>query len=253
MFTVSGYCAVGAWSIKKSVEAFLNGRRTTKAEEAQGKAEQTWLTVRIAKVIRDPEVRERKGQLRRADLTRIWGELEGPVREHMVRLMNEFDLAYPAGSGDESMVVQAMPSAPAEERELKAETEPIEMVFKYPDLQRHLPPGVPAWTFAKAYRSLKPGKGPWSDVAVFEDAEFGSQATIVASDLAREVRLKVAGGYPPYFFGYLMKVLEETFRRYPGVMPEYRVPCKCKPGCKNSYLHSALLKGRGRITRGFVR
>lgn len=203
----------------------------------------TWLTSNIAGIIRDPDVRVRQGRLLNSDLQRIWGNLTPAVRDHLVRLMDEFDLAYPTDDPKETgIVVQALHPAPEEQRTFAGNGAQMEMIFRFPTLQRHLPPGVPAWAFARAHRYLAQDQGPWSDAAFFEDASTVSRAMILASDLTREVRLRVAGDYPPYFFGYLKAVLEDTFKRYPGAQPEYRLPCPCSKGCNQTYLLSTVLK-----------
>jgi hypothetical protein len=85
---------------------------------------------------------------------------------------------------------------------------------------------------------------PWRDAAFFEDRETNSQAIILASDPLQEIRLRVAADYPPFFFGRMEAILRDTFKRYPGVEPERRLPCSCQPGCPSSYKFETAVKRR---------
>jgi hypothetical protein len=69
-------------------------------------------------------------------------------------------------------------------------------------------------------------------------------ALIFASENRKEVRLRVASDYPPYFFGRMEAILRDTFRRYPGAEPERRFPCPCQTGCPTSYLFETVMKRR---------
>jgi Leucine-rich repeat (LRR) protein len=207
----------------------------------------TWVTELVAKVVRDKQVRDQGGTLDRADLQRIWGDLPGAVRDHLENLMDEFDLVYKPMAHQtvqSSIVVEALPPAPEEIRILDmASARPqAEVIYQFPKLVRHLPPGVPTWAFARSRRYMKIGTGPWRNAARFEDAETNSEAIVFSSEVDREVRLRVVADYPPYFFGLLDSILRDTFKRYPGAQPESRIPCPCRPGCKYSHPRETVLK-----------
>jgi len=116
----------------------------------------------------------------------------------------------------------------------------MEMIFRFPSLQRRLPPGIPTWGIARAHRfsTCK----PWRDAAAFEDRDTNSQALILASDIDKEIRLRVTADYPPFFFGLMEAILRDTFKRYPGAEPERRFPCSCSPSCPRSFLFETVLK-----------
>lgn len=208
-----------------------------------------WLSELIALVVRDAKVREAGGILRKKELERIWKKAKLPprVRQHLVRLMDHFDLTYDTGdSSDVGMVVESLRYANAEqavEAQLPAEQPAMEFVFRFPKLQRRLPPGVPTWAVARAHRYLDRNLegNPWRNAARFFDEDTKSSALLTASDTSKEVRLRVAGDYPPFFFGQMKAILEDTFRRYPGVEPELRVACNCRPGCPQSFLYQSVL------------
>jgi internalin A len=207
----------------------------------------TWVTELVAKVVRDKQVREQGGILTPADLDRIWGDLPDAVRDHLENLMDEYDLVYKMRihqHAESSIVVEALPPAPEEIRTLDiAGTKPqTEMIYRFPTLVRHLPPGVPTWAFARSRRYMKVGAGPWRNSAQFEDVDTNSEAILFSSEVDREVRLRVAADYPPYFLGVLDSILRDTFKRYPGAQPESRIPCPCQPGCKYSYPRDIVLK-----------
>jgi internalin A len=216
-----------------------------------------WLTELLALVVRSTRARENDGLLNVGDLNELWkaADLDPSVRAHLCRLMDQFDLTYSTvDAGEASMVVEALPYARPEDRrkvELPNNLPRMEMIFRFPTFQRHLPPGIPTWGIARAHRLARPGFGPWRDVAFFEDTETASQAVILASDATKEVRLSVAADYPPFFFGRMEAILRDTFKRYPGLPPEERLPCPCTPGCPYSYKFE-LIKKLGRQAEPYV-
>jgi internalin A len=139
-----------------------------------------WVTELIALVVRSKEVREQNGILRSAALDRLWekADLDPKVREHLVHLMDWFDLTYSTGhQTDIGIVVEALPYSTPEnlkEIELAPGRPEMEMIFRFPFLRR-LPPGIPTWGIARAHRFSK-GR-PWRDAAAFEDRETNSEAT----------------------------------------------------------------------------
>lgn len=208
------------------------------------------VTELIALVVRSEEVRRQNGILRKVDLEKLWKKagLRPGVRDYLVHLMDSFDLTYSTGHPTEiGIVVEALPySTPKDLKqiELPPDLPQTEMIFCFPSLQRHLPPGIPTWAIARAYRLSKQTR--WRDAALFEDTDMAtkSQALILASDSAKEVRLRVAADYPPFFFGRMEAILWDTFKRYPGAEPERRLPCRCRPGCPSSYLFETVMKRR---------
>ena len=217
-----------------------------------------WVTELIALVVRSKEVREQRGILRKTDLDRLWkhAKLDARVRDHLIHLMDWFDLTYSTGHATElGIVVEALPYSTLEDREkinLPAGQPKMEMIFRFPSLQRHLPPGIPTWGIARAHRYST--CTPWRDTAAFEDrdSDTKSQAIILASDSAKEVRLRVAADYPPFFFGRMEAILRDTFKRYQGAEPERRLPCTCRADCPTSYLFESVIKrrneGKGYVT-----
>jgi len=210
----------------------------------------SWLSEHIARVVRSHQARENRGVLRGADLDDLWRDanLVPEVREHLIRLMDHFDLTYTTvDAGDARIVVEALPYATPEELEkieLPSGQPRMEMIFRFPSLDRHLPPGIPTWGIARAHRLARPGLGPWRDAAFFEDAETGSRAQIRASDTAKEVRLKVTADYPPFFMGRMEAILQDTFKRYKELVPQRRLPCPCRPGCPESFLFDVVVRRR---------
>jgi internalin A len=210
-----------------------------------------WVTELIALVVRSKEVRDDHGILSNEDLEKLWesAKLQPGVQEHLVRLMDWFDLTYSTGHAKEmGIVVEALPFATPEELErisLPKDQPRTEMIFRFPSLQRRLPPGIPTWGIARAHRYSQ--CKPWRDAASFEDPDSKSRALILASETKKEVRLSVVADYPPFFFGVMQSVLLDTFRRYPGAQPERRVPCSCKPECQGTYLYEVVME---RLRRG---
>ena len=204
------------------------------------------VTELIALVVRSKEVRQHNGILRKADLDRLWKKykLQAKVRNHLIHLMDWFDLTYSTSHPTElGIVVEALPYSTPDNRkqiDLDAEKPQMEMIFRFPSLQRRLPPGIPTWGIARAHRFSK--CTPWRDAAAFEDTDTKSQALILASDTVKEIRLRVAADYPPFFLGRMEAILQDTFKRYAGAKPERHLPCPCQPGCTTSYLFEMVLK-----------
>jgi internalin A len=215
-----------------------------------------WVTELIALVVRSKVVRENHGILRKRDLDALWLEagLAPEIRKHLINLMDWFDLTYATGhESDIGIVVEALPYSTAEnlaQVELPVDRPRMEMIFRFPSLQRRLPPGVPTWGIARAHRFRKGDQ--WRDLAAFEDPETNSQALIMASDSAKEIRLTVVSDYPPGFYGRMEAILRDTFKRYPGAEPELRVPCPCEAGCGCSYRWETVLtrakSGKANVT-----
>jgi internalin A len=205
-----------------------------------------WVTEAIALVVRSQEVREDRGILRKEILTKLWKDkqLEPEVREHLIHLMDSFDLTYSTGHPtDVGIVVEALPYSTPQDLEevlLPKDQPRMEMIFRFPFLQRRLPPGIPTWGIARAHRFSQ--HKTWRDAALFQDAGSKSQALILASEPKKEIRLIVAADYPPFFFGVMESILRDTFKRYPGAQPERRLPCSCQPDCPGTYLYETALK-----------
>src|ERR1035441_6088588 len=107
----------------------------------------SWLSELIARVVHSRLARKNRGVLQRGDLDELWRDanLSSEVREHLVRLMDHFDLTYSTvDAADARIVVEALPYSTPEELELiKLPTDQakMEMIFRFPTLDRHLPPG----------------------------------------------------------------------------------------------------------------
>jgi len=162
--------------------------------------------------------------------------------------MDHFDLTYGVEDAEDArIVVEALPYVTPEELEqiaLPADRPTMELIFRFPSLDRHLPPGIPTWGIARAHRLRRPGLGPWRNAAFFEDAMTESRAQVIASDTAKEVRLKVTADYPPFFMGQMEAILRDTFRRYKELVPQRRLPCPCRPGCSESFLFDVVVGRR---------
>jgi Leucine-rich repeat (LRR) protein len=208
-----------------------------------------WVTELIGKVVRSKEVREDAGILSKDNLGEIWkqAKLTSKIEDHLINLMDWFDLTYSTGQRkDLGIVVEALPYSTPEDIErisLPKNRPRMEMIFRFPSLQRRLPPGIPTWGIARAHRFSK--CRPWRDAAAFQDADSSSEALILAVEANKEVRLSVAADYPPFFFGVLQSILQDTFRRYPGAQPERRLPCSCQADCPATYLYETVVKRWG--------
>ena len=132
-----------------------------------------WVTELIALVVRSKEGARARWDAAEDRPGQVVEEGEGvapKVRNHLISLMDWFDLTYATGQRSEpGIVVEALPySTPDDLKgiELPAGRPQMEMIFRFPSLQRHLPPGIPTWGIARAHRLAK--CTPWRDAAAFE-------------------------------------------------------------------------------------
>src|ERR1035441_9076239 len=103
-----------------------------------------WVTEAIALVVRSKEVRADGGILRKQNLAKLWQQkkLQPKVREHLIHLMDWFDLTYSTDDRtDVGIVVEALPYSSPEDLDgiaLPPDQPRMEMIYRFPSLLRHL-------------------------------------------------------------------------------------------------------------------
>src|SRR5262249_15692900 len=54
-----------------------------------------WVTSAISRVLESEQVKSEQGILERAPMEELWDNIESPLQQHFLRLMEQFDLSYP--------------------------------------------------------------------------------------------------------------------------------------------------------------
>ena len=192
-----------------------------------------WLNTCIAAILDSERVAERHGVVTRADLEREWGRIERAVRDHLLDLMERFDIGYRiTGTRDDAVaiVVDRLPYNPPEDyivdwAALKGQAGAAEMRVRY-QLGAMLPPGVPTWFIAREHR-FATGKA-WRTGALLRHDDGQHLGLVIANQTKGTVDLTVRGPWPASFLWILDSGLNLTFARYPGLKIVRLIPCPCK-------------------------
>lgn len=188
-----------------------------------------WVTEAISRVLESEEVAARDGIFSRELMNRLWRDLPPQMREHFLRLMEQFDLSYRIlEDRDKSLVIERVPyDPPAYEPRWEAhkQTAPcreIKMRFK---LDATMPAGIPTWFIARSHRFTQ--RTHWRHGALFGDGRVAANhlGLVQAYPHDRYVLLTVRGPAPQNFFALLRDGLEVTFARFPGLGISRKVPC----------------------------
>jgi internalin A len=192
-----------------------------------------WVTQSISKVLESEEVINNLGLFTRHHMNELWEDIDPPMRDHFLRLMEKFDLSYRTlENKDISLVVERLDLNPPKYEELWDEIKrrdnctEISMTFV---LDTTMPAGIPTWFIARSHRFTT--RTHWRFGALFADGpERKHLGLIQAFPHDRYLTLAVRGTTPHNFFALLLDGLEVTLKRFPGLKITRRIPC---PGHDN--------------------
>ena len=204
-----------------------------------------WVNAYISRVLDSHEVERRHGLLSREHLNTLWSDLDFGMRDHFLRMMDEYDLSYRTGSergNDVSLVVERLPwNAPAGYEDRWNLVPPggvreheIRMIYQL----NTTPPGIPTWFIARSHRFTTDTH--WRSGALLKHPDRRHRALIRADRHRNEVELAVRGPSPAAFFAVLNEGLNVTLDRYPGLSIKRMVPCSCEQGCTELYEYEDL-------------
>jgi internalin A len=188
-----------------------------------------WVTEAISRVLSDEGVKRNIGIFTRDDMERLWADIEPSLREHLLNLMEEFDLSYRTRENREiSLVVELLQLDPPDYRT------PWEAIARRPDCKEismkfdlapsNLPAGVPTWFIARQHRFTT--HTHWRHGALFADGPAREHLGLLrAYTQERYLHLAVRGPFPQTFFTLLQDGLETTLKRFPGLPIVRKVPC----------------------------
>jgi hypothetical protein len=191
-----------------------------------------WLSARIAAILDSTAVEENGGLLTGQDMASEWAGIERGTREHLLDLMERFDLCYritDRNAGAVAVVVGRLPQDRPPDLQQEWDAGPqaargMTLRMRY-RLGSRLPPGIPTWFIAREHRFAT--RLRWrAGVLLRHDAD-GHLALVTADDQAGTVDLEVRGPRPAPFFWLLEDGLAMTFARYPGLTVTRHVPCPC--------------------------
>ena len=187
-----------------------------------------WLSKRISKVMNSDEVIDGLGILTRATMDRVWCDEDQPIREHLLAMMEKFDLSYKTLDNKEvSLVVNRLTWQPPgyEDRWNGLQTaDSVSMRFELATI----PAGVPGWFIARAHR-FSTGLH-WRTGALFSDGAEDRHLALLRTDAEKkEINLCVRGVQPINFFAKLEDGLQLTFDRFQGLKIKRYVPCPGHP------------------------
>jgi Leucine-rich repeat (LRR) protein len=203
-----------------------------------------WVNAYISRVLDSDEVARRHGLLSRALLDELWADLDHGMRDHFLRMMDEYDLSYRTaseGGGDVSLVVERLPwNAPAgyEERWNLVPPGATEHEIRMTYQLNTTPPGIPTWFIARSHRFTT--NTHWRSGALLAHPDGRHRALIRADRHRNEVELAVRGPSPATFFAVLNEGLNVTLDRYPGLDIRRMVPCNCSAKCTELYQYEDL-------------
>jgi internalin A len=188
-----------------------------------------WVTEAIGHVLASNEVVEQLGIFTREHMNRLWAKLTPAMREHFLRLMEQFDLSYRIlEDKDKSLVIERVPYDPpdyATRWQSHKDCTPCREIKMRFVLDATMPAGIPTWFIARSHRfSLRTH---WRHGALFgDDVKTPVHLGLVqAMPHDRYVMLTVRGPAPQNFFALLRDGLEVTFKRFPGLGITRKVPC----------------------------
>ncbi|HVM62836.1 MAG TPA: COR domain-containing protein [Verrucomicrobiae bacterium] len=186
-----------------------------------------WVTRRVGEVLASADVQSAKGILTKACLDSIWPDLEAHVRQHLLGMMERFDLAYriPEDQEHRCLVVERLPQNPPdyEKSWASAKTQP-EVRLRY--RLRAMHPGIPTWFIARCHRFTLGLH--WLRGVLFGDHRHTPRhlALVAAKESERVVDFTVRGPQPWTFLPLLTDGFEDTvLKRYPGLEFDRIAPC----------------------------
>ncbi|MEV0457707.1 COR domain-containing protein [Catellatospora methionotrophica] len=187
-----------------------------------------WLNTHIARILDSPRVAQRRGLLTTSDMEAAWADLPRADREHMLTLMDRFDVSYRVRDGSDGalgIVVSWLPQSPPDITPVwgpsrrRPGTRELRLIYELPVM----PPGIPGWFLARSHRFATPYR--WRTGAVLRHPD-GEHLGLLRTDAHRlRIDLTVVGPMPAPFFSILDDGLNLTLDRYPGLKVTRWVPC----------------------------
>ncbi|MDC3986546.1 hypothetical protein KEG57_39085 [Polyangium jinanense] len=204
-----------------------------------------WATEAISRVLESSDVIERRGIFTHAEMDRLWSrDIPQHLQDHLLRLMEQFDLSYRTLDNREvSIVVERLShDAPPElQRQFDERLGQREVSMRF-QVDATLPAGIPTWFIARTHRFTT--RIHFRQGALFTDGPEDHLALVQAFPEGRCLHLTVRGPAPHGFFTLLRDGLEFTLKRFPGLRVERFIPCPGHDGlpCTHEFQFEQLQK-----------
>ncbi|MFN0112527.1 MAG: COR domain-containing protein [Blastocatellia bacterium] len=211
-----------------------------------------WVTKIISRVLDSKEVAENQAVLTLRQRDILWPDIEPPLRDHLLKLMDEFDLSYEVKDDNakrnsetraKSLVVELLPQDENRNYHALWDAMPAEPEISMKlQLDRIPPAGIPTWFIAQQHRYTT--MIHWRLGALFADPPNKPRhlALLKASPTMETVTLAVRGPFPIDMFSRLKDGLLKTFDRFPGMGFTILIPCKCSKGCQKEWPYEELME-----------
>ncbi|MEU7827318.1 leucine-rich repeat domain-containing protein, partial [Catellatospora sp. NPDC049133] len=204
-----------------------------------------WLNVHIASILDNPGVANRHGLLTADDMADAWPNLPRAEREHLLNLMDRFDVSYrirDGHAGAKGIVVSWLPQAPPDiSPAWPTDGNEIRLAYQLPVL----PPGVPGWFLARSHRFATEYR--WRTGALLRHPDGEHTGLLRTDTQRRRIELTVRGPMPAPFFAVLDDGLNLTLDRYPGLKVTRWVPCRGHGPCDEEFNYDKVFD---RVRRG---
>lgn len=189
-----------------------------------------WVTRHVGTVLASPRVQNANGILTNSDLDELWPDVDNHVRQHLLGMLDRFDLAYriPDDAENRCLVVERLSQDPPEyeNRWSQSDGQPeVRLCYRLKSMH----PGIPTWFIARCHRFTLGLH--WVRGVLFGDNRQSPRhmALITASEADRSITFCVRGPQPWSFLPLLTDGFEDTIRsRYPGLEFERKAPCPGK-------------------------
>ncbi len=185
-----------------------------------------WVTDQIYKVLDCKEIPEGTGFFERKHMKKLWSGLPKAMRDHLLRLMEQFDLSYRTLANKEiSIVVERLSLDPAKyEKRWEAilgEEGCKEVAMRF-ELNT-IPAGIPTWFIARSHRFTT--RTHWRNGALLESGSHLGLIRAFSGESRNYVMLAARGPSPHNFFATLRDGFELTLGRFPGLEVRRLIPC----------------------------
>ncbi|MDM8524007.1 COR domain-containing protein [Desulfococcaceae bacterium HSG8] len=208
-----------------------------------------WGTDAVYKVLDSRKVQERGGILHDSDLPNIWTDRERYPDEKyatILRLMANFELAFPIGEGDRHIVAELLPV-----RESKYHWNPqnyIQFEYHY----EFLPAGLMTRLIVRMHEFLIEHNGKklcWREGAYFSYEK--SQSMIKVNPYTRIAVIEVHGINKREFLAVIRSHFAALHKTIKKIRFKEKVPCICSPECEHCFDYNFLLKceEKGKMTQ----
>jgi small GTP-binding protein len=151
-----------------------------------------WVTQAISQVLESEEVKKGLGLFTRQHMKELWRRIEAGMRDHMLKLMEQFDLSYRTLDNKEiSIVVERLDFDPPADIEPKWEcvAQPHNEISMKFSLDKTMPAGIPTWFIARQHRFTT--YNHWRYGALFADEKKRHWGLVQAFPHDRYLRLIV--------------------------------------------------------------